>query len=400
MNATPERTILHVDMDAFFASVEQRDHPAYRGKPLVVGGDPHKRGVVAAASYEARKFGIRSAMPSREAYRRCPDAIFVHGRMRVYKAVSGKIFSIFNDITPVMQPVSVDEAFLDVTGVLHLWGGDALRIAEHLRERIRREQHLTASVGIAPNKFLAKLASDMNKPDGVTLVPRGEEEIRAFLAPLDVGRIWGVGGKTKEILNKAGIHRVADVQAATLQRLSGLLGEHGALHLKALAFGQDDRPVHESEPEKSMSSEHTFDEDQRDPAVWKTCMLAQSEEVGRRLRAAGYWAGCVQIKVRNDRFQTITRQHKLAVPTRRDLDIYHEALRLLENSPPGRPVRLLGVGCSLLTDTPVSRAEQLDLFEPPLETRADPAKLDSVIDTLRRKYGKQALRRGAGIERI
>lgn len=397
MSALPERTILHVDMDAFFASVEQRDHPEYRGKPLVVGGDPHKRGVVAAASYEARKFGIRSAMPTREAYRRCPEAIFVHGRMRVYKAVSEKVFAIFHDITPLVQPVSVDEAFLDVTGVLHLWKQDALRIAEHLRERIRGELHLTASVGIAPNKFLAKLASDMNKPDGVTVVPREPTAIAAFLAPLDVGRIWGVGQKTKALLNRIGVNTVADVQNMPAEQLAHTLGEHGARHLKALALGLDERPVHESEPEKSMSSEHTFDVDQSDQAVWKACLLEQSEDVGRRLRAAGVWSGCVHIKVRNDAFHTITRQQTLDVPTRKDLDIYHTALRLLEKAAPDRPLRLLGVGCSHLTDTPVTRAAQLDLFEPVPETRADPAKLDSVLDQVRRKYGKTAVRRAGSI---
>ncbi|MEX2606399.1 MAG: DNA polymerase IV [Kiritimatiellia bacterium] len=391
------RSILHVDMDAFFASVEQRDFPELRGKPVLVGGDPTKRGVVAAASYEARKFGIHSAMPTREAYRRCPDAVFVRGRMQIYKAVSRQVFAIFEDVTPMVQPLSVDEAFLDVTGALHFWENDPLRIAEDIRARIQKEVQLTASVGIASNKFLAKLASDMNKPDGVTVVPRGAEAIRDFLAPLPVGRIWGVGKKTGETLARHGIHTIRDLQNADPRQLTSWFGEHSAQHLKALSLGLDDRPVHDREPEKSMSSEHTFGEDQTDPVIWHRILLEQSEEVGRRLRKAGLWSGCIQLKVRNDKFQTRTRQRTLPVPTRRDLEIYHAALTLLEKAAPDRPVRLLGVGASHLTDTPVvPEPMQLDLFgEHPSATTSDPAVLDRVVDQLRARYGKTAVQRAA-----
>ena len=390
-----DRTILHVDMDAFFASVEQRDNPALRGKPVVVGGDPTTRGVVAAASYEARKFGIRSAMPTREAYRRCPDTLFVKGRMSVYNAVSKQVFAIFGDVTPMVQPVSVDEAFLDITGSLHLWQNDPVRIAEHIRGRIRKELHLTASVGIAPNKFLAKLASDLNKPDGLSLVPRTPPEIEAFLAPLPVGRIWGVGKKTDAELARHAIHTIGDLQRAPLEALTSWFGETSARHLHALAHGQDDRTVHEREPEKSLSSENTFGEDQTDPAVWRACLLEQSEDVGRRLRQSGFWTRCIQIKIRNDRFETMTRQQKLPQPTRRDLDIYHTALALLEKNIPARPVRLLGVGALQLTDTPVAfGSRQLDLFNDSPPPVPPSAKLDDVLDTLRAKYGKDALKRG------
>jgi DNA polymerase-4 len=390
-----ERTILHVDMDAFFASVEQRDNPALRGKPVVVGGDPTKRGVVAAASYEARKFGIRSAMPTREAHRRCPEAIFVKGRMSVYSAVSKKVFSIFEDITPMVQPVSVDEAFLDITGALHLWKNDPVRIADHIRDRIRRELLLTASVGIAPNKFLAKLASDINKPDGLSIVPRTQPEIEAFLAPLPVGRIWGVGKKTEAQLTQHAIHTIGDLQRTPMNQLIRWFSDGSARHLHALAHGLDDRTVHERDPEKSISGENTFSEDQSDPAVWRACLLEQSEDVGRRLRKGGFWTQCIHIKVRNDRFETITRQQKLPLPTRRDLDIYHTALALLEKNAPARPVRLLGVGASHLTDTPVvPGAQQLDLFSDPAPVAPASAKLDDVLDTLRAKYGKDALKRG------
>ena len=389
------RTILHVDMDAFFASVEQRDNPALLGKPVVVGGSPDKRGVVAAASYEARTFGIRSAMPTREAYRRCPEAIFVKGRMAVYSAVSKQVFSIFEDITPLVQPVSVDEAFLDITGALHLWENDPVRIAEHIRARIRNELRLTASVGIAPNKFLAKLASDLNKPDGLSLVPRTQPEIDAFLAPLAVGRIWGVGKKTEAQLSRHGIHTIDDLQRTPLDQLIQGFGEHSARHLRALSRGLDDRPVHERDTEKSISSEHTFDQDQTDPAVWRACLLEQSEDVGRRLRKGGFWTQCIHIKLRNDRFETITRQQTLALPTRRDLDIHHTALALLQKNAPSRPVRLLGVGASHLTDTPVVPGpQQLDLFSEPAPIAPPSDKLDEVLDALRAKYGKNALNRG------
>lgn len=390
------RTILHVDMDAFFASVEQRDNPALRSQPVVVGGDPSKRGVVAAASYEARTFGIRSAMPTREAHRRCPHAVFVKGRMAVYSAVSKQVFSIFEDITPLVQPVSVDEAFLDITGALHLWQHDPLRTAEHIRTRIRTELRLTASVGIAPNKFLAKLASDLNKPDGLTLVPRHQPDIETFLAPLPVGRIWGVGQKTEARLHQHHIRTIGDLQHTPLPQLTRWFGDTAARHLHALARGLDDRPVHEPDTEKSHSSEHTFDQDQSDPAVWRACLLRQSEDVGRRLRAAGFWTRCVHVKIRNDRFETITRQQKLPLPTCRDLDLFHTAWSLLETAAPPRPLRLLGVGASHLTDTPIlPGARQLDLFAPPEPLRADPAKLDRVLDSLRAKYGKTALRRAA-----
>lgn len=389
------RTILHVDMDAFFASVEQRDFPELRGKPVVVGGDPTKRGVVAAASYEARKFGIHSAMPIREAHRRCPDAVFVRGRGKAYKQASRQVFALFENVTPCVQPVSIDEAFLDVTGVLHFWKGDAVRLAETLRARIRAEVRLTASVGIAPNKFLAKLASDMNKPDGLTVVPREPGDIRAFLAPLKVGRIWGVGEKSAAVLERHGVRTIGDLQQIPLPRLATWFGEASARHLHALSQGLDDRPVHENPPEKSMSAEHTFDEDQTDPAVWRACLLHQSEEVGRRLRADGLWAGRVHLKARNDRFQTRTRQTTLEIPTRRDLDIHHTAWALLEAMRPDRPIRLLGVGVSNLTDTPAGpKARQLDLFSPPPDPKPREGKLDSVVDQLRAKYGKNAVRRG------
>lgn len=386
------RTILHVDMDAFFASVEQRDFPDLKGKPVVVGGASDQRGVVSAASYEARKFGIHSAMPLREAYRRCPHAVFQPGRMEAYRQASRAIFRIFEDVTPLLQPLSVDEAFLDVTGALHLWNHDPVAIGEGIRRRIREECGLTASVGIAPNKFLAKLASDMDKPDGLTVVPFEEEAVREFLAPLDVGRLWGVGKKSEASLHRRGLHVVKDIQQAGEERLVSWLGESSGRHLFALSMGRDERPVHDREREKSISAEHTFDENQTDPAVWHQTLLRLSEKVGRRLRAAGYWTSCVHIKIRSHRFQTYTRQRVLRPASKRDRDIFHTAVTLFETFDPQWPIRLLGVGVGQLSETPPTPDQQLDLFAEP--EGPESTRLDEAVDTLREKYGRDALKRG------
>lgn len=392
MSRSFPRTILHVDMDAFFASVESRDFPELKGKPLVIGGAADQRGVVSAASYEAREYGIHSAMPLREAYRRCPHAVFRPGRMQAYRQASRRIFIIFEHYTPLVQPLSVDEAFLDVTGALHLWRGDPVRMGEALRRDIRDTCMLTASVGIAPNKFLAKLASDMDKPDGLTLVPFDPEEIRAFLAPLPVGRIWGVGKKTEAGLHRRGFHTVGDLQRAGAGRLAALFGESSGRHLHALANGLDERPVRERDPEKSISAEHTYDVNQTDPKVLRQTLLELTEKVGRRLRAAGFWASCVQIKIRSHRFQTFTRQRQLQIATRRDADILGTALDLYETFNPPWPVRLLGVGVTHLSESPTLPNQQLDLFAEPEKPKSD--KLDAAIDRIREKYGRAALKRG------
>lgn len=387
-----KRCILHVDMDAFFASVEQRDFPELKGKPLVVGGSSDQRGVVSAASYEARKFGIHSAMPLREAYRRCPHAVFRPGRMQAYRLASKQIFAIFDRYTPLIQPLSVDEAFLDITGVLHLWENDEVKIGQAIRAEIFEKCRLTASVGIAGSKFLAKLASDMDKPDGLTVVPREPEEILAFMAPLDVGRIWGVGAKTKKVLNEKGFHRVEDLQKAGVRRLVDLFGEASGRHLFALSNGWDERPVHEREAEKSISNEHTYDENQRDHAVHHQTLLQLTEKVGRRLRASGYWAGCVQIKIRSHEFKTFTRQRQLALPTRRDRDLFEVVFALYETFNPAWPVRLLGVGVTHLQERPEGKGMQLDLFEKPEAPKS--TALDETIDKIREKYGVSAVKRG------
>lgn len=389
--------ILHVDMDAFFASVEQRDFPELRGKPVVVGGSPNGRGVVAAASYEARGFGIRSAMPCREAHRRCPQAIFRRGRMDVYQAVSKEIRSIFYDVTPEVEPLSVDEAFLDVGGLLH-FGTPATEIAESIRARIRSELNLTASVGVAPNKFLAKVASDLNKPDGMTVMPVEPENIRSFLAPYPVGVLWGCGKKTQQRLKLQGVYTVQQIQEMPLETLANILGANAADHLQKLSFGIDERRVQAKERDKSISSERTFDQDVSDAGVLRSLLIREVEDVGRRLRKSGLWANTVQIKIRYAPFETITRQHALAASTRSDQTIIDEAVALLDAQTDPRPVRLIGVGVSKLTELPRGGAgHQMDLFAEAEEERPTESALDTALDQIRDKLGRTAVQRGVGL---
>jgi DNA polymerase-4 len=390
------RVILHADLDAFFASVEQRDFPELKGKPVVVGGSSGNRGVVAAASYEARAFGIHSAMPAVEARRRCPDALFRPVRGEAIREASQQVFDIFETFTPHIQKLSVDEAFLDITGALHLWNHDELKLAKALRARVLKEVGLTISVGIAGNKFLAKLASELDKPDGLTVVPRDPEAIRRFLAPLDVGRVWGVGKKSKKRLQARGIQTISDLQEAGLEQLTAWFGEHTGTHLFALAYGLDDRPVRERDPEKSISNETTFSEDQDDRDVHHRILLELTEKVGARLRASEYWAGGVQVKIRSASFKTYTRQRHLTRPTRRDQDLWETVWDLYQTFDPPWPVRLLGVGVHDLTENPGPAQQQLDLFAEPAAPVS--TALDETVDRLREKYGRRAVMRARGVQ--
>ena len=322
------RTIIHIDMDAFFASVEQRDNPALKGKPIVVAGPADKRGVVAAASYEARKFGVRSAMPSREAAKRCPELVFVPGRMATYQEVSKQVMTIFESYSPLLEKLSVDEAFLDITGSMHLFGG-ATALAENLRNKIKEELDLTCSVGIAPNKFLAKLASDFNKPDGVTCLPENIEAIPEWLAPLDIRLIWGVGKQTEAQLNKHGIRKIRDLQQRLPSDLERIVGANQADHLWRLAHGEDQRPIVTVHKDKSISSETTFNKDVSDPAVMDQTLLELIEKVGHRLRTSEVYAGTVYIKVRYGNFETFTRQSSLNPASHNDRDLDSRRSRAL-----------------------------------------------------------------------
>ncbi len=386
-----ERTILHVDMDAFFAAIEQHDHPEWRGRPVVVGAQPDARGVVAAASYEARRFGIHSAMPSRDAGRRCPEAIFTPVNMARYHDVSRQIFGIFERFTPDIEPLSLDEAFLDVSGAHRLFGPGP-EIARRIKATIVAETGLTASIGVAPNKFLAKLASDLNKPDGLTLVPTTRAAIMAFLAPLPVGRIWGVGAVTGAMLNKHGIATIGDLQRIAEPALAAILGRHGAAHLRRLAMGEDARDVAPEREEKRISREHTFPRDCQDAAVIIRLLDDLVEDVARRLRADGRFASVAHLKLRWKDFKTITRQRPLAQPSCDDFTLRHAAQELLRAEPLKQPVRLIGFGVSHL----VARSEsQLSLFPDAPAAPERRERLSHTVDAIRRHHGTESIRRAS-----
>jgi DNA polymerase-4 len=380
-------TILHVDMDAFFAAIEQRDKPELRGKPVVIGAGRNQRGVVSTASYEARRFGIHSAMPSREAGRRCPGAIFIPPDMARYHKVSVQLFNILDSFTGFVEPVSVDEAFLDVTGVTRLFG-DGPCIAEKIRNVIRTELRLTASVGVASNKFLAKIASDMNKPDGVTIVPDDADSIRKFLAPLPVGKLWGVGNITRSQFQKHGIHTIGDIQRMSVESLRPILSDRSIRHFKALAIGEDARVVEAAGEEKSISREHTFDVDAMDDDVIKKTLISLISDVGRRLRASGNSAGVIHIKIRWKNFETITRQKTLSQPICDDSELRNSALAIYNGITIRGPVRLIGMGVVL---TKPLEDQQLLLFETPNPEKARQERLSRAVDTIRQKFGKNSI---------
>jgi DNA polymerase-4 len=372
-------------MDAFYASVEQRDEPGLRGRPVLVGSD-RPRGVVCAASYEARKFGCRSAQPMAVALRLCPDAVVVHPRMERYAAVSEQVFAVLEAASPLVEPLSVDEAFLEATGTERLHG-PAEALAARLKERIRAETGLTASVGVAANKFLAKIASDLRKPDGLVSVPPGGEE--AFLAPLPVERLWGVGPVTAGRLHGLGVRTVADLRAWSEERLAAEFGAGGP-RFHRLSRGIDDRPVVPESRAKSLGREHTFEIDCPDPGEVRALLLAQAEAVGRRLRKHGLRAAGVAVKIRYGDFETIGRQATLAAPTDATLPLRDGAAALFDHwaGASFRPVRLIGVVATRLEGGP----EQGELF--PDTDALRKRRLDSALDEIAGRFGATVLRRG------
>lgn len=352
------RVILHVDMDAFFASVEQRDHPEYRGKPVIVGSPPDRRGVVCAASYEARRFQVRSAMPSRTARRLCPNGIFVRPRMEAYRAESAVIMEILRSVTPLLERVSVDEAYLDVSEVVGEWpdADEAIEAAEPLAREIKRRIHeergLTASIGVSSNKFLAKLGSDFQKPNGLTLIR--ERDRVELLKPLPIRAIHGVGPVTAKSLEEAGLQTIGDLQATSMD-LSRIVGSF-AETLKKRAFGLDDRPVDLSEERKSISAENTFLEDTDHRPTLRASLREMAEDVAKSLRKEEMAALTVQVKVRYSDFSTLTRQVRLEDPVETEKEIYRLACHLLaRHELVKRPLRLLGVGVSTLV--PATRVQ-------------------------------------------
>jgi DNA polymerase-4 len=333
------RRILHVDMDAFYASVEQRDDPSLRGKPLAVGGQPGSRGVVAAASYEARAFGVHSAMPMATAVRLCPPLVIVRPDFAKYKAASNAVFGIFREVTPLVEPLSLDEAYLDVTE--NAWGETlGTAVAKRLKQRIREDTGLTASAGVAPNKFLAKIASGWKKPDGLTVI--SPDRVEPFLQQLPVDALWGVGPVTAKKLRARGIERLVDVRGADLQLLRDTVGSL-ADWLRQLANGVDDRPVVPNRETKSSGSENTYPEDLTDPETIRREIAEMASHAIAWLSRKELLARTVTIKVRYDDFSTITRSHS-APPTRDEADLIARAVRLVDKTDAGRrPVRLLGV---------------------------------------------------------
>ena len=376
------RTILHVDLDAFFAAVEQRDRPELAGRPVIVGGDPAGRGVVSAASYEARRFGVHSAMSLREAVRRCPDGVFLPVDGRRYQVASRDVMDVLRSFTPAVEPISIDEAFLDVTGSRALFG-DGPVIAAAIKTAVRERVGLTASVGVASNKLVAKVASDLRKPDGLVVVAPGGEA--AFLAPLPISRLWGVGERTGAALGEYGVRTIGDLAALPPDLVVRRFGKHGG-SLIDRARGLEDDPVHEGDPAKSVGHEHTFDVDTVDPEVIERTLLAMAEGVSGRLRSAGVRASTIAVKIRDDGFRTITRQRTLPEPTDLTEPIFGAALELARPEVRGIRVRLLGVTASNLGER-----EQAELFatEDPRRRRVIEA-----ADGLRRRYGERAVTRG------
>ena len=354
------RRILHIDMDAFYASVEQRDDPALRGKPVAVGGSPAGRGVVAAASYEARRFGVRSAIPMARAVRLCPELIIVRPDFTKYKAASEAVFGIFRSITSLVEPLSLDEAYLDVTE--NAWG-EALgqTVAQRLKAEIRRATSLTASAGVAPNKFLAKIASAWRKPDGLTVI--APERIEQFLHKLPVDALWGVGPVTAARLREHGIERLVDVRTADLDRLREAVGGQ-AEWLRRLAEGQDDRPVVPHHEPKSSGSENTFSQDLTDRDEIRAAVDEMARDAAAWLERRSLLCRTVTIKVRYSDFTTITRSHSSARPTRDGGDIARRALALLDRTEAGaRPVRLLGASVHNLVDPAAPATDPMLPFE-------------------------------------
>jgi DNA polymerase-4 len=375
------RTVLHADMDAFYASVEVLDDPSLRGKPVIVGGDPNARGVVSAASYEAREFGVHSAMPLRTAARLCPHGVFLPGRFDRYRELSRRVMRIFASYTPMVEPISLDEAFMDVTASRAAFG-DGETIARTLKERVLKETGLVVSVGVATNKLCAKVASDLRKPDALVVVPPGEEA--AFLAPLPVSRLWGVGPQSRQALADYGVTTIGQLAALSEATLHRRFGTHG-VELRLRAQGVDPARVVPSQAPKSIGHELTFNHDVTDPARLEATLLDLAESVASRLRHHHMAAGGVQLKLRYEGFDTITRQAPLGHQVRDSEPLYEKGVALLHKAlGSDRAVRLIGLTAINLTDV-----QQLTLFDAP--DRTD--RIAQSIDAVRERFGEKAITR-------
>lgn len=378
-------------MDAFYASVEQLDQPELEGRPVIVGADPKAgtgRGVVAACSYEARKLGIHSALPISHAWRRCSNGVYLRPRMERYKEMSEAIMGILRQYTDMVEPISIDEAFLDVSGSTALMGA-AEGIARDIKSAIKKETGLTASVGIAPNKFLAKIASDLDKPDGIVVVR--EDEVEGFLATLPVSRLWGVGPKTATRLQKLGIHTIGELAAVPRKKVVEALGASGD-HLWLLAHGQDERPVVSRWDPKSISNETTFERDTSDNDLLLKTLRRLSDKVAGRLRRQGFKTRTITLKLRYQSFTTFTRQTSVPEPLDTGNEIFALIRTLFEKVPLEESVRLIGVGTSNLLRASKDE-EQLSLFE----TTGQSERLAEALDEIHDRYGDSSLRRGSDL---
>jgi DNA polymerase-4 len=384
------RVIFHVDMDAFYAAIEQRDRPELRGKPVIVGGST-KRGVVSTCSYEAREYGVHSAMPGGKAARLCPDAIFVKVRMSHYADVSRTIMQILDRFSPEVQQLSLDEAFLDMTGTELLFG-TPMETAEKIKQAIYEETRLTCSVGIATNKFLAKLASDLDKPDGITVIPPGEE--RSYIADLDIRKIWGVGPKAGAKLRRLGFNKIGEIASADIEQLASGMGRGFAEHIRELARGEDERPVVSDTGRKSVGSERTLRDNISGRTPVEKHLRRQIENVARTLRKKGIQAKGVRVKVKYDgTFKLATRQGSLPTPADDSVTLARTAFSLLDTLDLDQPIRLVGAAAFDLLDS--GSAAQLDMFA--TQKATERSKLERTIDEIEDRFGMRVVR-GRDIE--
>ena len=384
----PERWIAHVDLDAFYASCEQRDNPEYRHRPVVVGAQPGNRGVVAAASYEARQFGIHSAMPIAEAHRRCPDAVYLKPDMLKYLQASRQVFAILDDITPVVEKASIDEAYLDISGLEKVTGPPET-IGREIRQRIHAATELTASVGIGPNRLIAKLASEAGKPDGLTVVP--SDQVLAFLAPMPVSNLRGVGKRTQKIFGRLNIRTVAELRATPMATLIEHLGEKAADSVRRQALGRASDEIVPDRQRKSISKETTFGTDVTAHERLHDVLRELAASVARTARREQLAGTVVTLKIRFEGFETHTRQTTLTTPTNDERIMLTTAWSLFNNGDlPCKPVRLIGVGISGWTD---QDATQADMFAP-TEQKIHDQKILAAIDTVEEKFGKRILQVG------
>ena len=387
-----QRAIIHLDLDAFYAAVEVLDNPTFKGKPVIVGGS-RERGVVSAASYEARRFGIHSAQPMARAMSLCPQGIFLPVRMPRYSEVSKRVFEIFHRFTPLVEPLSIDEAFLDVTGSVTLFGSPD-DIAKKIKQKVVEEIGLTVSAGVAPNKFVAKIASDMHKPDGLTVVREGE--VKAFLSPLPIAKLWGVGKETQKALSLLGVRTIGDLSSISVDILEAKFGKHGT-HLHLLSQGIDEREVETAREVKSIGKERTYSQDLVDMHGIKRQLLSLATKVSRRLRRQGFQGKTLTLKVKYMDFVQLTRSTTLPQAIDDEREIFRSCCSLLDKTEAGRrPIRLLGITLSQLRDR--EKETQLALFRTGKDAE-ESKKLNLAVDKIRDKYGEDAILPGTLLDK-